>query len=278
MENKRRLDVLMVERKLADTREKARMYIKSGWVKAAGKTKTKPGEFVAADEAISLNFEREPYVSRGGVKLEKALVTFGIDLTGKVCIDIGASTGGFTDCMLRSGAKTVYAIDVGSGQLDNGLRQDDRVISHENTDIREFSGMPGFPSQNFPADFAAVDVSFISLRLVLPSVKPLIARGGSVVVLVKPQFEAGRENIQKRGIVKDEKAHKEVLETVITGAAEIGLYAQGLEYSPSISKGENKNIEFLLHLKLSAPQTTINRTRIETVIKEAKNIAKERLN
>jgi 23S rRNA (cytidine1920-2'-O)/16S rRNA (cytidine1409-2'-O)-methyltransferase len=245
---KERLDVLLVERGLYETREKAKAAVMAGLVTVAGERCDKPGTKLPEDVAITVKGEIHPYVSRGGLKLEKALREFAIDLTDKVIMDIGASTGGFTDCALQHGARKVYAIDVGYGQLAWSLRQDERVFVMERTNFRHME------PETFPhelPDAATIDVSFISLRLILPVLYRFLKEGGDVVALVKPQFEAGKEKVGKNGIVRDPSVHLEVLQGIAGFASTIGLQVKGVSYSP-ITGGEG-NIEFLLHLRKEPP-------------------------
>lgn len=242
---KERLDVMLVNRGLAASREKAKAVIMSGVVFVDGQREDKAG--VAFDEKVQIEVKGPAlkYVSRGGLKLEKAMENFDVTLMGKVCMDVGSSTGGFTDCMLQSGAVKVYAIDVGHGQLDWKLRKDDRVVCMERTNIRYVT-----PDQIAePAAFASIDVSFISLTKVLGPVKELLAEDGEVVCLIKPQFEAGREKVGKKGVVRDINVHKEVIHMVMDYAASIGLVLCNLDFSPI--KGPEGNIEYLLHLSKS---------------------------
>lgn len=238
---KKRLDVLLVERGLQESRQRAQAAIMSGEVFVAGQRVDKPGTAVAEDAQIEVRGGLA-YVSRGGLKLEKAMASFPIALTGAVCADIGASTGGFTDCMLQNGAVKVYSVDVGHGQLDWKLRNDPRVVCMEKTNIRYVT-----PEQiEEPAAFVSIDVSFISLTKVLPPVRELMTEDGEIVCLIKPQFEAGREKVGKKGVVRDPKVHEEVIEKVIDFAATVGLESRELEFSPI--KGPEGNIEYLLHL------------------------------
>lgn len=243
---KQRLDLLMVQKGLAPSREKAKAFILSGQVLADGKAANKAGETFPLNTEITLKAEPCPYVSRGGLKLEKAMAEFSLSLENKICMDIGASAGGFTDCMLQNGASMVYAVDVGYGQLDWKLRNDERVIVMERTNARYLTEKD-IPLQ---LDFASVDVSFISLRLIFPA----LARIGvkEVVTLIKPQFEAGREKVGKRGVVRDACVHEEVIETVLKGAREYGYAAQHLSFSPI--KGPNGNIEYLAHYLFGAEE------------------------
>lgn len=240
---KKRLDVLLVERGLSPSREKAKAVIMAGDVYVDGQKEDKAGTSFEETVSIEVRAPGLRYVSRGGLKLEKALQVFPIDLTGKVCMDVGASTGGFTDCMLQNGAAKVYAIDVGRGQLDWTLRNDPRVVCMEKTNIRYVTP----EDLGEEAAFSSIDVSFISLTKVLPVVYTLLEPEGQVVSLIKPQFEAGREKVGKKGVVRDPKVHLEVIEGVMAFAAENGFEIRGLTFSPV--KGPEGNIEYLLHLK-----------------------------
>ncbi|HWR62473.1 MAG TPA: TlyA family RNA methyltransferase [Clostridia bacterium] len=243
MEEKERLDVLIYKRGLSASREKASSQIMSGIVYINGVKIDKPGTRVPADSEIEIRGAAIPYVSRGGLKLEKALREFNLQLQDKIALDIGASTGGFTDCMLQNGAKKVYAIDVGYGQLAWSLRTDSRVVCMERTNIRYVTPV----ALGEQADFASIDVSFISLAKVLPAVKPLLKENGEIVCLIKPQFEAGRDKVGKKGVVRDKKVHIEVIERILAFAREgMELSVQGLSFSPI--KGPEGNIEYLLHL------------------------------
>ncbi|MDO5424455.1 MAG: TlyA family RNA methyltransferase [Eubacteriales bacterium] len=240
---KERLDVLMVKRALASSREKAKAVIMSGNVFVDGQREDKAGSMFPEDVEITVKGSTLKYVSRGGLKLEKAMSHFDLTLEGKVCMDVGSSTGGFTDCMLQNGAVKVYAIDVGHGQLDWKLRQDPRVVCMEKTNIRYVT-----PDQiaEKPA-FSSIDVSFISLTKVLLPVRELLTEDGEVVCLIKPQFEAGREKVGKKGVVRDQAVHLEVIEKVIAYASGIWYEIKNLEFSPI--KGPEGNIEYLLHLR-----------------------------
>ncbi|MCC8050049.1 MAG: TlyA family RNA methyltransferase [Clostridiales bacterium] len=241
---KERLDILLVQRALAPSREKAKALIMAGEVLVDGQREDKAGTMIDTNAAITVKGGKLRYVSRGGLKLEKAMQTFeGITPEGKVCMDVGSSTGGFTDCMLQNGAQKVYAVDVGHGQLDWGLRNDPRVVCMERTNIRYV--VPE-DIEEAPA-FVSIDVSFISLKKVLTPVRNLMAETGDIVCLIKPQFEAGREKVGKKGVVRDPKVHEEVIRSVIAYAAEIGLPACALTYSPV--KGPEGNIEYLVWLK-----------------------------
>ena len=245
MKVKKRLDVLLTEQGYADTRSKAQAIIMSGMVYVDGQKADKPG--ISYEETVSIEVRGEtcPYVSRGGLKLEKALRDFGVKPDGYVCSDSGASTGGFTDCLLQQGAKKVFAIDVGYGQLDWKIRSDPRVVVMERTNIRFVT-----PEQlGEPLDLSVVDVSFISLKLVLPVIKSLLKQDrGQVLCLIKPQFEAGKEKVGKKGVVRDPATHKEVLDNFVALADELEFHILGLTYSPV--KGPEGNIEFLGHLTL----------------------------
>lgn len=240
---KERLDVLLVNRNLAQSREKAKAIIMSGNVFVKGQREDKAGSTFPIDVEIEIKGEKLKYVSRGGLKLEKAMEVFGLDLEGKVCMDVGSSTGGFTDCMLQNKASKVYAVDVGTNQLAWKLRQDDRVVSMEKTNIRYLT-----PDQiDDKISFVSIDVSFISLTKVLIPVKDLMVPDGEMVCLIKPQFEAGRENVGKKGVVRDKKVHIDVIQDVQSYAAKIGFNCLGLDYSPI--KGPEGNIEYLLYLQ-----------------------------
>ena len=243
MANKTRLDVLLVERGLQETRQKAQATIMSGLVYVAGQKVDKPGTAVLNDAPIEVRGNALKYVSRGGLKLEKAMATFPIDLANNICADIGASTGGFTDCMLQNGASKVYAVDVGYGQLAWKLRSDERVVCMERTNARYLTHEQ-IPDE---LDFASVDVSFISLKLILPPLCGLLKDGGHVICLVKPQFEAGREKVGKKGVVRDPAVHLEVLENFLIHAKESGFTVLGLTFSPI--RGPEGNIEYLGYLE-----------------------------
>ena len=239
---KERLDVLLVSQGLAASREKAKAIIMSGNVLVNGQREDKAGTMIDVKAEITVKGGQLKYVSRGGLKLEKAMSHFDLTLEGRVCMDVGASTGGFTDCMLQNGAVKVYSVDVGHGQLDWKLRNDQRVVCMEKTNIRYVT-----PEQiEEPAAFVSIDVSFISLTKVLPPVRELMTEDGEIVCLIKPQFEAGREKVGKKGVVRDPKVHEEVIEKVIDFATTVGLESRELEFSPI--KGPEGNIEYLLHL------------------------------
>ena len=245
MKIKKRLDVLLTEQGYADSRSKAQAIIMAGQVYVDGQKADKPG--ISYEETVQLEVRGEscPYVSRGGLKLEKALRDFGVKPEGLVCSDSGASTGGFTDCLLQQGAKKVFAIDVGYGQLDWKIRSDPRVVVMERTNIRYVT-----PEQlGEPLDLSVIDVSFISLKIVLPAIKALLKENGQVLCLIKPQFEAGRDKVGKKGVVREPETHKEVLDAFVNLAKELEFTILGLTFSPV--KGPEGNIEFLGHLTLA---------------------------
>lgn len=239
---KERLDVLLVKRCLSPSREKAKASIMAGIVFVDGQKIDKAGTLVYENAEIFVKENLCPYVSRGGLKLEKSIDKFNLNLDECICMDIGASTGGFTDCMLQNGAVKVYAIDVGYGQLDWKLRTDSRVENMEKCNVRYLDTS----LIKEPIDFISIDVSFISLKLIFPVASKVLSENGSIVCLVKPQFEAGRDQVGKNGIVRDIEVHNQVIESVIKYASENGLYAQDLTFSPVT--GAKGNIEYLLHL------------------------------
>ena len=240
---KERLDVLLVKRNLAESREKAKALIMSGIVYVNGQKEDKAGTTFEETAPIEVRGSTLKYVSRGGLKLEKAMDRFGVRLDGKICMDVGASTGGFTDCMLQNGAVKVYSVDVGHGQLAWKLRNDERVVCMEKTNVRYVT--PEDIAD--PIGFASIDVSFISLTKVLGPVKALLEDNGQIVCLIKPQFEAGREKVGKKGVVREPAVHLEVIDMVIDYALSIGFEALNLEFSPI--KGPEGNIEYLLYLQ-----------------------------
>ncbi|MBQ3134358.1 MAG: TlyA family RNA methyltransferase [Oscillospiraceae bacterium] len=242
---KKRLDVLLVERLYADSRTKAQAIIMSGNVYVNGQKADKPGTSFEETVDIEVRGAVCPYVSRGGLKLEKALRDFGVKPEGYVCSDSGASTGGFTDCLLQQGAKKVFAIDVGYGQLDWKIRSDERVVVMERTNIRYVTP----EDLGEPLDLSVIDVSFIGLEIVLPTIKTLLKPTGQVLCLIKPQFEAGKENVGKKGVVRDPKIHKMVLDNFVSLVDSLGFRILGLTFSPV--KGPEGNIEFLGHLTLN---------------------------
>ena len=240
--NKTRLDVALVEKGLAESREKAKAIIMSGIVYVNNQKSDKAGKDVSPDDTIEVRGKTLKYVSRGGLKLEKAMECFPISLDGKICMDVGASTGGFTDCMIMNGAVKVYSVDVGYGQLAWKLRTDERVVNLERTNFRYVTD----EQIKDKIDFSSVDVSFISLKHILPNLNKFLKDDGSAVCLIKPQFEAGREKVGKKGVVRDKKVHEEVILKIIDFAFEIGLNVIGIDFSPI--KGPEGNIEYLIML------------------------------
>lgn len=238
---KERIDVLLVEKLGVESREKAQKTIMAGIVYVDNNKIDKPGTKVDSESDIEIRGNALPYVSRGGLKLEKAIELYGLDLNEKRCMDIGASTGGFTDCMLQNGAGHVYSVDVGYGQLDWKLRNDTRVTNMERTNIRYVT----LAEIGDSLDFISIDVSFISLRLVLPVASNLLKEDGQIVFLIKPQFEAGREHMKKSGVVRDSRIHEEVINNVLSYAAEAGIRVEDVTFSPI--KGPKGNIEFLAY-------------------------------
>lgn len=257
---KERVDVLLVEQGLFDTREKAKRAVMAGEILGDNEERLdKPGVKIDPSVKLHLKGKPMPYVSRGGLKLEKALKVFGLDVKGLTVLDIGSSTGGFTDVMLQNGAKLSYALDVGTNQLVWKLREDPRVVVMENTNFR-YSKLEDF-TEGQP-EFASIDVSFISLKLILPALKNIIKMHGSVVSLIKPQFEAGRENVGKHGIVRDRKVHEEVLKNVLAMANAEGFNVKGLDFSPI--KGGEGNIEFLAWLERSDTDQGVIEENVDT--------------
>ena len=266
---KERLDVLLVKKGLAPSREKAKAVIMAGSVYVDGQKEDKAGSVFDEESAqIEVRGHVLPYVSRGGLKLEKALKVFPITLTDKICMDIGASTGGFTDCMLQNGAAKVYTVDVGYGQLDWKLRQDERVVCMEKTNFRYMT------PEDIPdvLDFASVDVSFISLDKILTPAYALLREQGEMVALIKPQFEAGREKVGKKGVVRDPKVHEEVISRIVRHADEVSFEVLDLSYSPI--RGPEGNIEYLIHLKKN-PERTVYPDILEVFEKKIKEIVEE---
>ena len=250
---KERLDVLLVKRNLAESREKAKAVIMAGNVFVDGQREDKAGSIFPPDVSIEVRGHVLPYVSRGGLKLEKALANFDVDVKDCVCTDVGSSTGGFTDCMLQNGAKKVFAIDVGRGQLDWKLRNDPRVVCMEKTNISYVT-----PEDiGEPVDFSSIDVSFISLTKVLTPIRDYLKADGEIVALIKPQFEAGREKVGKKGVVREKSTHREVIRKVMDHAQSIGFDLCALDFSPI--KGPEGNIEYLIHLKKSGGAEGENR-------------------
>ena len=262
---KTRLDILMVERGLAESREKAKAIIMSGNVFVDGQREDKAGASFPEKALIEVKGTPLKYVSRGGLKLEKAMSHFDVTLDGKICMDVGASTGGFTDCMLQNGAVKVYAVDVGNGQLAWKLRTDGRVVCMEKTNIRYVTR----EQMEEPVEFASIDVAFISLTKVLEPVKALLTEDGQVVALIKPQFEAGREQVGKKGVVRDKKVHLEVIRRILAYAVSIGFEVLNLEFSPI--KGPEGNIEYLVHLQNHEEGTTWEEMPVdpEAVVEQA---------
>ena len=246
MGEKARLDTGIFKRGMAESREKAKALIMAGLVYVNGQKELKGGTSIKEDDVIEVRGNNNPFVSRGGLKLQKAAEKFNIALDGAVCMDVGASTGGFTDCMLQNGAQRVYAVDVGYGQLAWNLRTDERVVNMERTNFRYVT------HEQIPEDidFASVDVSFISLKKILPVMRDLLSENGQAVCLIKPQFEAGRENIGKKGVVRDPAVHSQVVSDIRAFAVENGFSVLNLDFSPI--KGPEGNIEYLMHIKKSA--------------------------
>ena len=265
---KERLDVLLVEKGLANSRELAKAYIMAGNVYVDGQKEDKAGTKVAVNADIEVKGSQMKYVSRGGYKLEKAINEFGVELEGKICLDIGASTGGFTDCMLQNGASKVYAIDVGYGQFAWKLRQDERVVCLEKTNVR-YVTHEQVPDEG---DFASIDVSFISLTKVLPAVLGVLGPAGQLVCLIKPQFEAGREKVGKKGVVRDINVHREVIEMIVNYVRAQNLGILALDFSPI--KGPEGNIEYLIYLDKSQAGMAVEEVekRLEEVVAESHKI------
>lgn len=246
MAKKERLDVLITQRGLAPSREKAKAYIMSGVVYVNGQKEDKPGLQAKPDAVIEIR-EKMKYVSRGGYKLEKAMEVFPIILEDKVTMDVGASTGGFTDCMLQNGASKVYSVDVGYGQFAWELRQDPRVVCMEKTNMRYLTR----DQIDDDIEFASIDVSFISLSKIIGPLQELLTENGEIVALIKPQFEAGREKVGKKGVVRDPAVHQEVIENVLAYTSSIGIGVHGIDFSPI--KGPEGNIEYLAYFKNNIP-------------------------
>lgn len=266
MAEKMRLDLFMVEKGITESRERARALIMAGQVYIDNQKCDKAGMNVDTEKTvIEVRGNTLKYVSRGGLKLEKAMSQFPIVLENKVTMDIGASTGGFTDCMLQNGARKVFAVDVGYGQFAWKLRQDPRVVNMERTNIRYVT----LKDIGERIDFASIDVSFISLKLVLPVAKELLSEDGELVALIKPQFEAGREQVGKKGVVKDINVHYEVIRKIIDFAVDIGFYAAGLSYSPI--KGPEGNIEYLAYLKKAECDNIVDDEMIHQVVDASHN-------
>ena len=260
---KERLDILLVERKLAPSREKAKTMIMEGNVFVDNQREDKAVSMFPTDCRIEIHGNTLKYVSRGGLKLEKAMTHFDISLENKICMDIGASTGGFTDCMLQNGAQKVYAVDVGYGQFAWKLRCDERVVCMEKTNIRYVT--PSDIADRL--DFASVDVSFISLTKVLGPARELLKDNGEIICLIKPQFEAGREKVGKKGVVRDQAVHREVIEKVAEYAMELGFSIKNLEFSPI--KGPEGNIEYLIYMKKDEEGSMAETVTIQNTVEEA---------
>ena len=265
---KERLDVLLVQQGLANSRELAKAYIMAGNVYVDGQKEDKAGTKVAVTAKLEVKGNQRKYVSRGGYKLEKAMDVFSIRLDGKICLDIGASTGGFTDCMLQNGASKVYAIDVGYGQFAWKLRNDERVVCLEKTNVR-YVTHEQVPDEG---DFASIDVSFISLTKVLPAVLGVLGEKGQLVCLIKPQFEAGREKVGKKGVVRDSSVHREVIEMIVEYVRTQSLGILGLDFSPI--KGPEGNIEYLIYLDKSQSGMHEDevQARVDTVVAQSHKI------
>lgn len=265
-EKKERLDVLLVNKGIITSRERAKSCIMAGEVFVNGQRVDKAGEKVSVDSQIEYRGEKLKYVSRGGLKLEKAMKVYPITLEEKVCMDIGASTGGFTDCMLQNGAKKVFSIDVGYGQFAWKLRVDPRVVCMERTNIRYVT----LDDTKELCNFASIDVSFISLTKVIPAAINLLDEHGEIMALIKPQFEAGKDKVGKKGVVREASTHKEVIEKVVNFAKENKLDILGLDYSPI--KGPEGNIEYLIYLKKTNKEINFDVTKIDDVVNASHNL------
>lgn len=265
MTEKTRLDVALFDRGFVDSREKGKALIMAGLVYVNGQKETKAGTSVKSEDCIELRGEKMPYVSRGGYKLAKAVDEFGLKLDGCVCMDIGASTGGFTDCMLMNGAKKVYSIDVGYGQLAWKLRSDERVVNMERTNFRYVT------HEEIPEDidFASVDVSFISLKHIIEPMKELLKIGGQAVCLIKPQFEAGKDKVGKKGVVREKETHTEVVSNIFDFVLEKGFRVLNLDYSPI--KGPQGNIEYLIYIEKAEEGESLLTRSIEDIVAESHN-------
>ena len=260
---KRRLDLYLVEEGLCPSREMAKSLIMAGKVFVNNQRSYKAGDQIVEKDKVEVRGETLKYVSRGGLKLEKAMATFPINLENKVCMDIGASTGGFTDCMLQNGAGKVFAVDVGYGQLAWKLRCDERVVNMERTNIRFVTK----EQIETLLDFASIDVAFISLKLVLPVAYNLLKDGGEVVALIKPQFEAGRENVGKKGVVRDINVHKDVVKNITAFAQELGFAVEGLDFSPI--RGPEGNIEYLMYASKKATEAKDFSEEIDSMVEKS---------
>lgn len=263
MSDKKRLDAILVELNKAESREKAKALIMAGLVYVNNQKCDKAGSTCKITDDIQVRGKSIPFVSRGGLKLEKAIKVFNINLCDKICMDIGASTGGFTDCMLQHGAKKVYAVDVGYGQLDWKLRNDARVVNMERTNIRYLEK----EKINEELDFFSIDVSFISLKLCLPVIKDFLKSGGTAVCLIKPQFEAGRENVGKKGVVRDAKVHVQVIEDIQSFVLDNGFIVLGLDFSPI--RGPQGNIEYLIYLEKNVNPVNLSKTNINDLVQRS---------
>lgn len=272
MKDKKRIDLLLYEKGLCESREKAKLLVMEGKVYVENQKVYKASEVYKEDSKIEVRGKALPFVSRGGLKLDKAIKSFKINLKDKIAMDIGASTGGFTDCMLKNGAKKVYSVDVGYGQLDWKLRNDKRVVNLERTNARNLSKneVPDNP------DFASVDVSFISLKKVLPVICSLMNKNFEIVCLIKPQFEAGREKVGKNGVVREKQTHIDVILDIINFCENNDLKILGLSFSPI--KGPKGNIEYLIYLKPEESKLEINKQQILEKIQNVVNLAHENLN
>ncbi|MBQ8541347.1 MAG: TlyA family RNA methyltransferase [Clostridia bacterium] len=260
---KRRLDLYLVEEGLCPSREMAKSLIMAGKVFVNNQRSDKAGDSVGEKDTVEVRGETLKYVSRGGLKLEKAMASFPISLEGKVCMDIGASTGGFTDCMLQNGAGKVFAVDVGYGQLAWKLRCDERVVNMERTNIRYVTE----EQIGTKLDFVSIDVAFISLKLVLPVAYNLMAEGAEMVALIKPQFEAGRENVGKKGVVRDINVHKDVVKTVVQFTQDMGFSIKGLDFSPI--RGPEGNIEYLMYVSKEKSEAADFSDQIDAMVEKS---------
>ena len=263
MAEKIRLDAELVTRGLVESREKGKALIMAGQVYVNSQKSLKAGYFVKPDDVIEVRDSLNPFVSRGGLKLQKAVKSFSLSLEGFTCADIGASTGGFTDCMLSHGAKKVYAIDVGYGQLAWKLRTDERVVNLERLNFRHATA----EHIDEPLDFASVDVSFISLKIILPVLHGFLKENGEAVCLIKPQFEAGRENVGKKGVVRDKNVHEEVVDKTVRFADENGFLVKAVDFSPI--KGPEGNIEYLMYIKKCDEETDFSQLDIKQLIENS---------
>ena len=268
---KKRLDIALVERGLVTGRDKAKAVIMAGQVYVNEQKSDKAGEDVKDEDKIEVRGDTLKYVSRGGLKLEKSIPQFSLELKDKVCADFGASTGGFTDCMLKNGAKKVYALDVGYGQLAWSLRVDERVVNMERTNVRHLE-----LADVEPIDFLSADLSFISLSLILPAANRVLKTGGQAVCLVKPQFEAGREKVGKKGVVRDASVHKEVIEKCISYAINNGFMVKGISFSPIT--GPEGNIEYLMHIEKSETPEISQDINIAEVVEDSHKTLKAKEN